>query len=360
MKILKIALYSITSILALATIIISSGSAVCKFAEFPVKSLIQACGYIPFLWIVLISAVAIILFLLLRTYRLALSYLSIMLVFTVLLNDFSLKFIFHRIPVNSAAYENLNIGAYNVRYYSFGIDKIARYLSESDFDVILLSESVLTPQKLEYLRSNLSRYSIISDNGHDLSLLTRYPIVNYKIIDLPTNVASLSGGNDIDSINKNGIHRSFIHAVVNVDGTNVNFLSLRLIAGRPKDKSLAESLRWGEYLLNSQNKELAVFLSYVRSLKGPLIFGGDLNVTPNTEIMHKIDQVAEDAYLEEHLYGGLTFNSSFPNERLDYIFHSKDVIVKKSEIVDARLSDHFLVRAQFLIPKHEIQAMRQN
>jgi len=39
--------------------------------------------------------------------------------------------------------------------------------------------------------------------------------------------------------------------------------------------------------------------------------------------------------------------------RLDYLFHSKDVISKKSELVKMNtvLSDHFPVRAVFLIPR---------
>ena len=124
-------------------------------------------------------------------------------------------------------------------------------------------------------------------------------------------------------------------------------------AGRPKDHSLRESTKWGKYLLISQNQELSVFTTYLQTLTGPFIFGGDLNVTPNTEIIHRLNHYAEDTFLEKHMFGAFTFKLSFPTMRLDYLFHSKDVIPKKSEVVKLKtvLSDHFPISAEFLIPK---------
>jgi hypothetical protein len=113
-------------------------------------------------------------------------------------------------------------------------------------------------------------------------------VLDYKIIDLPTYLASLSSSNDIEKIKSGEIHRSFVHAVINVNGTQVNVLSLRFIEGRPKDKSLKESIKWGKYLINAQTEELTVFLGYLRSLKGTVIFGGDLKVQPNTQVVRQI------------------------------------------------------------------------
>ena len=359
MKLLKSALYLITSILALLSIIVSLGSAVCKFIDLPIDSLIQVFGYLSFFWVLILSIVVFLLFLLLSHFRIALLYLGTMVLFVFLLHDFSLNYIRHRIPQHHESYDSLNVVGYNVKYYAFGIENISKFIKESDYDVLLLSESVLTPEKLEYLKNSLPAYSILTDNGHDLSVLSRYPVLNYKIVELPTYQASLSGSNDIEKLTEKGIHRSFVHAVINVNGTAVNIISLRLIAGRAKDRSLAEIIRWGRYLLDAQDQELSVFLSYLRSLQGPVIFGGDLNVAPNTEIIHQINHYAQDTYLEEHPFGSFTFKVSFPTMRLDYLFHSKDIISKKSEVVKAKtpLSDHFPISAVFLIPKSRIQDM---
>jgi endonuclease/exonuclease/phosphatase family metal-dependent hydrolase len=267
-----------------------------------------------------------------------------------------MKPIHRRFSEKNKSYDSLKVGAYNIKYYAYGIGKISKFISESDFDVLLLSESVLTPEKLAYLKSSLPAYTVLTDNGHDLSILSRYPVLDYKIIELPTYLASLSGSNDIEKLKAGGIHRSFVHAVINVNGSEVNILSLRLIAGRPKDNSLKESIRWGKYLINAQEEEVTVFLGYLRSLKGPVIFGGDLNVQPNTRVIRQIKNYAIDTFLEEHFRGPYTFKLSFPTMRIDYLFHSSDIISKNSERANVKtlLSDHFPIRAEFFIPRKSI------
>jgi endonuclease/exonuclease/phosphatase family metal-dependent hydrolase len=360
MKILKSSLRLVTYLLAFVAIVVSIGSVLCKFTDLPKDSFIQVFGYVSFFWILALSAVILFLFLLLRNFTVALSYLGVVILSTLSLDDFSLNYIRPRIPEHNKAYDCLNVAAYNIKYYAYGIENISEFIKRSDYDVLLLSESVLTTEKLEFLKRSLPAYSILTDNGHDLSILTKCAVLNYKIIELPTYLASLSSSNDIDNLKASGIHRSFVHAIIDVNGTPVNILSLRLIAGRPKDKSINEDLRWGKYLLNAQNQELSVFISYLQTLKGPVIFGGDLNVSPNTEIIHQISHYAKDTFLEEHAFGSFTFKVSFPTMRLDYLFHSKDIISKKSEVVKMRtsLSDHFPIRAEFLIPRTITQAER--
>jgi len=360
MKIIKSVLSFIAFLLASLTILILLGSLLCKYTNLPQYSLIQIFGYVPFFWILAVSAVVLLLFILVRKLNIALSYLGIIILFVFLLNDFSLKFFRKQIPQQTVSYDSLKVIAYNVKYYSFGIEKISGFINESGYDVVLLSESVLTPEKLEYLKKSLPSYTILSDNGHDLSILSKYPVLSYKIVELPTYLASLSSSNDIEKIKAGGVHRSFVHAVIDVNGTSVNVLSLRLLAGRPKDHTIAESIKWGKYLLNAQDEEVAVFIDYLKTLSGPIIFGGDLNVTPNTQVIHKLNLYAEDTYHEKHMFGTLTFKLSFPTMRLDYLFHSKDVLSKRSEVVKLKtpLSDHFPVMAVFLIPKTTLQTAK--
>lgn len=345
-----------TILLAFLSIVVSLGSLICKFSDVSNNVLILACPFLSFYWVIILSVVVLLLFLVLKNFRIALTYFAIMLVFTLLLNDFSLKMIHHRMPEKDKTYDSLKVGAYNIKYYAYGIEKISKFISESDFDVLLLSESVLTPEKLAYLKSSLPAYTVLTDNGHDLSILSKYPVLDYKIIDLPTYLASFSSSNDIEKLKAGGIHRSFVHAVINVNGTEVNILSLRLIAGRPKDKSLKESIKWGKYLINAQEEELTVFLGYLRALKGPVIFGGDLNVQPNTQLVRQIKKYAVDTFLEEHFKGPYTFKLSFPTMRIDYLFHSSDIISKNSErvIVKTLLSDHFPIRAELFIPRNSV------
>lgn len=358
MKILKLIISFIAFFLAVVTLIVSLSSLLCKYTDLPDNSVFQVFGYISYFWILVLSAVVLILLLLLRKLNIALSYLALIIVFVLSLNDFSLSFIHHKTPENIEAYDSLKVIAYNVKYYAYGIEKISRFINASDAEVVLLSESVLTPEKLAYLKNNLYGYTLLTDNGHDLSILSKYPVLDYKIVELPTYLASLSSSNDIEKSKTGGVHRSFVHAVININGTTLNVLSLRLIAGRPKDRSIAESIKWGKYLINAQDDELSAFINYIQKLNGPVIFGGDLNVPPNSEIIHRINHYAKDTYLEEHSFGSFTFKVSFPTMRLDYLFHSKDVISKSTEVmkVNPVLSDHFPVRAEFLIRRTTVHA----
>lgn len=250
MKIVKLILSSITFFLAFLTIIICIGSIACKFIDLPEDSFIQIFGYVAFFWIILVSAVILILFLILRRYHSALSFFGLLVLFTLLLDDFSLQYVNHKIPKTSELYDSLNIAAYNVKHYDNGINKISAFIKESGFDVLLLSESDLIPEKITYLKSRLPEYTVLTEHGHDLSILSKYPVVNYRIVELPTYLASFTSGNDIEKIKAGGIHRSFVHAIVNVNGTDINVLSLRLIAGRPKNHTMIESIKWGKYLVN--------------------------------------------------------------------------------------------------------------
>jgi endonuclease/exonuclease/phosphatase (EEP) superfamily protein YafD len=360
MKILKLIISFIAFFLAVITIIVSLSSLLCKYTNLPDDSIFQVFGYISFFWILVLSAVVLLLFLLLRRLNAALSYLAVIIVFVFSLHDFSLNFIHHRIPEHLEAYDSLKVIAYNVKYYAYGIEKISRFINATDAEVVLLSESVLTPEKLTYLNGSLNGYTIMTDNGHDLSILSKYPVVEYKIVELPTYLASLSGSNDIEKIKEGRVHRSFVHAVININGTILNVLSLRLIAGRPKDRSIAESVKWGKYLIHAQDEELSSFINYIQKLKGPVIFGGDLNVPPNSEIIHRINHYAKDTYLEGHSFGSFTFKVSFPTMRLDYLFHSRDIISKSSEVmvVNPVLSDHFPIRAEFLIRRTMTHAQK--
>ena len=360
MKIIKKIFYSAALILATLTLMISLGAVLSKFSLLSEIRIIKACSYVTFLWVLAVSLVALVIFVFLSQWRTSILYFSFMFVFSLALFDYSLGPLKHKASDNQQYYTELKVIAYNVRYFSCGIENITRFIEESKFDVVFLSECVLTPERQKYLQDHLPEYSIISDNGRDLALLSKYPVVSSKVIDLPTYIASLSSPNDLTKLASSGIHRSFIHAVVNIDGILVNLLSLRLIAGRPKNKTFAEELRWGEYLMDAQQKELDEFLAYINLLKGPIIFGGDLNMPSTSVLISEIEKYTRDTFLDNHVFGGLTFNVAFPTMRLDYIFHSKDITAKSSNILNVRLSDHFPVTADFLINPVGLQTMNNN
>lgn len=324
-----------------------------KLIRFPDHSFIYLFGYLPVFWLVLVLLIVSIVFLVIRHKKSGLTFLGLAVAFMVFLGDLSLNWVkLHKTP-DLFSFTKLNVIAYNVRYYSYGMENIASFIRNSHADVLLLSESELDTVQRKRFMGLLPGYTLISDQRNDLSILSRYPITGYNIVELPTPVASLSGNNDLDKLNSVSQNRAFVHAIIDMDGTPVHAISLRLIAGRAKDKSIRESLRWGQYLVNAQQQELEVFLNYINALDGPLVFGGDLNAPPNSRVIETLYSKAKDAFLKDHLFGSLTFRTVFPTFRLDYIFHSKEIITLSTEMMPVYLSDHYPVKAELLIPKRQ-------
>jgi endonuclease/exonuclease/phosphatase (EEP) superfamily protein YafD len=241
---------------------------------------------------------------------------------------------------------SLSVAALNVRYYSYGLDKVIDEVKAVNADLTLLSENVLSDVQAAHVRESLAPATFRMDHENGTAIVSRYPIVSYAEVTLPSYEASLSGGNDIDSMETHP-HRSFSHAVLDVRGTRVHAISIRFIAGRPKDHSLAENLRWGKYLLRVQAEEVKFFTEYVSRLDGPVIFGGDLNAPPGSKTMRAIDRVARDAQLDHNFWGGLTFRTEFPTLRIDYLFSMNGVKSVAARRLDAKVSDHYPVYAEF-------------
>ncbi len=187
--------------------------------------------------------------------------------------------------------------------------------------------------------------------GHrnSTAILSRYPVAEFKEIELPSHEASLSGSNDINDLSRQP-HRSFVHAILNVDGTFLHVISIRFIAGRPKNNTFEENLRWGKYLLATQMQEVDAFTAYLSKLQGPIIFGGDLNAPPLSKPIRKIQNIATDAYMANHIWGDYTFRTDFPRMRLDYLFCMNQVIPDQARRPHLMVSDHFPVVADFWIP----------
>lgn len=85
-------------------------------------------------------------------------------------------------------------------------------------------------------------------------------------------------------------------------------------------------------------KEVRVLLEHLDNSK--CIFMGDLNVTPENELLVPIKNVLKDVSLN-FCFNDLTFPSDNPDRKIDYIFASKDIVVKNAYILKKIISDHF-------------------
>ena len=210
-------------------------------------------------------------------------------------------------------------------YYDHGVMEVMNGILSLGADVALLSENDLPDTLFSLVQRKIAPMKLYMGHRNSTAILSRYPVAEFKEIELPSHEASLSGSNDINDLSRQP-HRSFVHAILNVDGTFLHVISIRFIAGRPKNNTFEENFRWGKYLLATQMQEVDAFTAYLSKLQGPIIFGGDLNAPPLSKPMRKIQNMATDAYMANHIWGDYTFRTDSPRMRLDYLFCMNQVI----------------------------------
>jgi endonuclease/exonuclease/phosphatase (EEP) superfamily protein YafD len=249
------------------------------------------------------------------------------------------------IPLQS---RSLTVLTFNVSHYEAGVAKVVRGIKSLNPDVVLLSENCLGAGSVDELRAAFAPYTLVLGRTDDMAVASRLPILNATEVDLPSKEPSRRCSKRLEG-RVDHPNRSFLHVRVNLHGTIVNVISVRFIGGRAPSRALSDELAWGRYLLTTQRDELRFLLDYVSCLKGPVVFGGDLNATPTARLIRGLETSASDAYLTNHWVGLPTFPAKFPIERLDYLFSMNGVVATYAVRPDLRVSDHYPVLARFAV-----------
>lgn len=318
--------------------------------NFPIESKFIALGYFPPEGFIIFILPLVLLFWILGDKKSAAVSMLVYLLFLLIYGDFSFNNKETSEESDLLNGHKLSVIAINVRYYSYGLDKMISAIKNMDADLYLLSENILSPEERRTLEKELHPWTFKMGRQEGTAIISRFPVIEFTEVILPSKQASLRMPNKISNQHLKP-NRSFVHAKIDVYGTLVNAISIRFLGGRPADRTFTEAIKWGFYELEMQLKELEFFLSYLKNLRGPIIFGGDLNATPSSIILQKLSEIAVDSYLKKHIWGGFTFQTKFPSyARLDYIFGMNDIRVLDSKILDVVISDHFPVYSQFMIP----------
>ena len=238
----------------------------------------------------------------------------------------------------------------NLRYFSFGYKKITEELQRSDVDFVLLSENVGSAQETGFLTQNSFGYFMRMGKQSETGVLSKYPIVGFREVELPVHQASLEFANGLEEQELNQ-KRSFVHIIANVHGQLVHLISVRFVAGRAPSGKLNDALKWGKYLLKAQKAEVDFFEQYIANIHAPLVFGGDLNATPGSFVVQRLRRVATDAWLDTHFWGTPTFSTmKVPFITLDYLFAKNGAVPVDGEKLKMMVSDHQIVSATFYVP----------
>jgi endonuclease/exonuclease/phosphatase (EEP) superfamily protein YafD len=243
---------------------------------------------------------------------------------------------------------SLVVLALNASHYEAGLDRVVMGIKSLNPDVVLLSENCREVGSIEQLRTAFAPYTVTLSRSGDMAIASRLPVLSATEVELPSKEPFHRCSRRL----KDGVdhpNRSFMHLRVDLHGTTVNLISVRFIAGHAPSTGLADELEWGRYLLATQNGEARFLREYVSRLEGPVIFGGDLNATPTSRLIRGLGAFATDAYLTNHWVGLPTFPTTFPIQRLDYLFAGHGVVATQAERPDLLISDHYPLMASFAV-----------
>ncbi len=254
----------------------------------------------------------------------------------------------HRGLVAPLESPSLVVLALNASHYEAGLDRVVSSIKSLNPDVVLLSENCPHGGSVEQLRTAFAPYTVAWSRSGNMAIASRLPVLSATEVELPSRDTSRLCSQRL----KDGVdhpNRSFMHLRVDLHGTIVNLISVRFIAGRAPSTGLADELEWGRYLLTAQNDEARFLRDYVSRLKGPFVFGGDLNAPPTSRLVRGLQAFATDAYLSNHWVGLPTFPTTFPFQRLDYLFAGHGIGATHAERPDLLISDHYPIMARFAV-----------
>ena len=250
----------------------------------------------------------------------------------------------------------LKVAALNVQFYRAGREKVANAVKSMDADVVFLSENAVPPEEVPELEALFAPLHFYAGRSEETAIVSRYPLHDVEEVELPSFQASLRRPNRLEDRRTRG-HRSFLHAQLDIEGFVVHVISIRFIAGRPPSKRPGDQLEWGRYLVKTHHEEGAFFLDYLSRLKGPVIFGGDLNAPPSARVIRRLADVAQDAYLATHWWGRPTFDVKFALLRLDYLFGMNGAVPLESSRLSHVVSDHYPIWARFALTQPDGRAL---
>ncbi len=224
---------------------------------------------------------------------------------------------------------DLRVMTYNI-HHARGVDgevnpgRIAQVVSSASADLAALQEvdrGVERTQQLDLphiIASNIGFSFAFGKNidfqggSYGNAILSRFPI--------------LESNNHHFKMLREGEQRGLLLAKIELDGGAVLFASTH-IDYRPDN---SERLSNVEEMITLADKHSDL----------PMILCGDFNDMPNGQVYFRLRERFTDVWDSVDNDKGFTYSSTRPTKRIDFIFVSDDIKVKKAKVLETQASDH--------------------
>lgn len=100
---------------------------------------------------------------------------------------------------------------------------------------------------------------------------------------------------------------------------------------------------------NRRAEQVKLMKVEMKSCQIPFVIAGDFNDTPASYCVTQITDELKNTFREKGSGFGKTYNGAFPNFQIDYIAATPAFDVINHKVIQAKLSDHFPVRADLKV-----------
>ncbi len=241
-------------------------------------------------------------------------------------------------------------------------NKILTSLKEIDPDILCLqefytSEGTTTYNNADTLKSILntkyfhSEYTAtLREVDHwGIATFSKYPIINQ--------------GKLIFNTTSNNIC-IFTDVVVNYDTIRVYNLHLQSISFSKKDNKFLDDvisdkdandeleqskniLRRLKRAFTKRSRQVEMITTHIKTCRHKIILCGDFNDTAASYAYQKLSDGLKDSFIEKGVGFGRTYAGKWPQFRIDYILHAKQLKCKKYLRSEETFTDHFPITAYF-------------
>ena len=184
----------------------------------------------------------------------------------------------------------------------------------------------------------------IDDNDHNLgsAIFSRFPSAQKGTVFTDSTSVSMTIFEDV-VIGKDTVR------IYNVHLASMRLAGVQLTGRFSKLRTICNRLMAGAVMHSSQ---VDTIVAHIEECRYPYIICGDFNETPYSYSYWRMRRLGTDAFIDEGIGFGFTFESLHPLARIDYQFVSDEIVVETIDVEKhMRLSDHLPLRGRYRVSK---------
>lgn len=262
------------------------------------------------------------------------------------------------------SYNSMLFDLYNWRHNKESREKIFNDLSEINADIMCLQEFYTSEEEGDFNNVDSLKKCLRLQNFHTeytttlrnfdhwgLATFSRFPIINKGKIVFQTRNNNMCIYSDI-VIKKDTIRVYNMHLQsISFSKTDNQFLE-DIKKGNDSDEDIEKSknvLRRIKRAFTKRAKQVEAIKTHMANCRYKIVVCGDFNDTPASYAYKQLSEQLEDAFIEKGNGFGRTYAGKWPQFRIDYILHSKNIGCSRFQRAEETFTDHYPITASLYI-----------